>query len=863
MSKKLTVTKFTILPSRIVNFEKRMADVKSAAGKVVPPIEFNMKKFPGIEKPLPKHLIPRAELNALPDSRKVNGIWVREYIPIEITHGDLTKEQFEYIGYIRYAQKTKTSGTGKAFLPELVKPIGMSEEDFVDYQRKWMPELRDMADKFIDKNSVNCFHCNPDGDNKPRDIVRLFRVLEDHQRYGKLDKRGLQDLKKDEIIQIGSTCAMGYTGIDVGKLGAFYQFERAVPQKGSYGSPQNPAGWGFDTMSIGDFCERMIRFYGQREKDWLRAEGRDSGGYNAPPLPLYKVDSPDILYSKGKMTALIDGNTQSEKRMVEGRTKYVRLGCFVDSKHKFLLKARCFDIRAGLKDDIAMWMMQHETGQGSVEEIEQLYKDGMKEALHTIEVPQVNPDTGMEVLDPSTGLVKMTTVDVPSPEFMAQQLGWNKYKGAFTGKWRAKCVPIMPPSTDSKTVHKLTNRMISFAKSIQPKNDLEFRIKEIVNFGYVGEKTRKDMVNLWPIFMKTQFERRKKQHYKNAVKEWKKASETKLELVNPGATWHEFDPKEFKTLAIYAGTIYSGAVSPYGFRGQSYQRGDLAMAMSHEFNIIYLTSQQWDEYAVWKAEREKKELAEQKEREERHAYDRIVNNIRRENRHSYPRPHNRQIPYTPPIGEFLDLMEWSDLNVPDRFNQANTLFQVNEFGEVTMATITDTQLERVVRKYRPVIPGQPVAAPPPAPTPSPVTIPASSQPFSEKTKKTQAEAKRMEWPLKQSSQFVGNKGEIIPRVEGWMIKVTNSFGLKFDVDGNFVPYKDRTEGRSWTLASPDGNAYVIYHPLAASYQPKIGQYYNLENVKLVAHDTFNGLKQNVIQDPANRMDLELINATKL
>ena len=878
------ITEFDILPSRIENFRKRMNDIAKAASKPVPPIYFDFEEKPAREVPLPKRLIPRALANQLPDVRQLpNGDWVREIIPVVVTHGDLTKEQFEYIGYIRYADKdvfTPTGGTlqqKKAFLPDLVRPVGMNEADWVDYQKKMMPQLQDMADKFSDVNSVNCFHCNPQGDNKARHEVKLFRVLEDHQRYGKTETRGKQPLKKDDIVQIGTSCALGYTGIDVDKLGAFYQLDRAVAQKGSYGSPQNPAGWGFDTMSVGDFCERMVRFYGERERDWLRAEGRGKGGRGSPPLPLYKVENPEILYSKGKMTALIDGEQQYEKQYIDGVRKSVRLGSWIPGHNKFLLKARCFEITTGTDaNPIKKYMMQHETGQGSVEEMEELYKKGIKEAQVKILVAQVNPETGFEIIDPATGQISMIETSVPSPEYMEKMLGWSSYRGAFTGKWRAKCVPIMPPATESKTVKSLTNRLISFAKNLQPTTDLEFRIKEIAKFGFVGEKTRKDFVEVWPMFMMSQFERRKKQHYKNAVLEWKKASEVKLATVNPGAEWYDFQPSEFRELMEYAGTIYSGKVSPYGYAGTYYNRGDLAMAISHEFNIVYLTPQQWDGFDQFKKDKAAKEAAERAQRLKQQAYDRIVDEVRRNGFREYPRPQMQIVPYEPTLEEFLKVCEdkgiWPDatkLGDEDYYpTRATLLFQVGTNDKVKQAWLNDRQLDMITQAFRPQAPAGlniPTLAPAPvAPAPAPAS--PSPKPLSEKTKITQADAKSARFKAirdPNGNQYVGTKGSVLPMVEGWVINKTREFGSKFDLQGRVVPWASRVKVRGITLLTPDNNFYVVYHPTASPSQPTIGKYYNLFDVKLAAHDEFNGVKQNVVQDTQNRMDLIFTDATKL
>ena len=60
-----------------------------------------------------------------------------------------------------------------------------------------------------------------------------------------------------------------YSGINVNALAAFYELDRAIGAYGPNGSPQNPAGWGYKEMGVWDFAERMVQYYGARERDWL------------------------------------------------------------------------------------------------------------------------------------------------------------------------------------------------------------------------------------------------------------------------------------------------------------------------------------------------------------------------------------------------------------------------------------------------------------------------------------------------------------------------------------------------------------------------------------------------------------------
>ena len=93
------VKEYDILPSRWDYFERRMEKLKEAAGRKIPPIEFNYTKTPvATTRPLDALLIPRAMNNQVPDARQLsNGQWVRDVLPVKIEYDDLINPKFDYI----------------------------------------------------------------------------------------------------------------------------------------------------------------------------------------------------------------------------------------------------------------------------------------------------------------------------------------------------------------------------------------------------------------------------------------------------------------------------------------------------------------------------------------------------------------------------------------------------------------------------------------------------------------------------------------------------------------------------------------------------------------------------------------------
>ena len=381
MSQPLTKRTYNILPSRMDYFDKRMKSIKSAADAKIPPIEFKIKKGNATTIPLDKILINRAKQNLIPDVRQLpNGDWVRDVIPVTIEYGELGDPDMEYIGRIEYAElfDTSTGQKKQGFFPDVKKEIGMTDAEYEKRVIEVTPQLEGMAQQFNSYKDLNCDHCSQTGDLKERHFVEIVRATKDHKRWGKGQKFKL-DLKKGEIIQIGSKCMQKYSGIDVDKLAAFYELDRAIGAYGPNGSPQNPAGWGYKEMGVWDFAERMIQYYNQREKEWLAARR----------ISLWEVETPDIIYSKGTLAPLIDRKIDYKKgedgRQIKPK---VETGCFVERAGNRLMRGRQFDMNENDPDKNAQWFFQPFTGDGLAEDVAMVahqYARTMGKASHALE----------------------------------------------------------------------------------------------------------------------------------------------------------------------------------------------------------------------------------------------------------------------------------------------------------------------------------------------------------------------------------------------------------------------------------------------------------------------------------------------
>ena len=833
-----TIKTFDILPNRLEYFERRMEKVRKAADLADPKIDFFVRKGQGKRVPLPQHLITRAELNQLADTVKIGNDWFREVIPFEIEYGDLTDLGFNYIGYIKYAADifdTRTGITNSGFFPKIIQPLGMTDKDHEDRVAKLSPQLNAMAAKFTDYKSINCDHCNPHGDNRPRHDVFIVQATKDQVRQGgqKGSKGFKMNLKKGDILQLGTECMKSYTGIDVKALAAFYELDREVTASGPNASPNNPAGWGWKDMGIYDFADRLVQYFGMREQQWLKSSGT--------PNSMWEVKSAELLYGKGSMAKLYDGN------VADGE------GCFIESKGSLLLQARMFNLYENDPTKEAKWLLQpfgSKTTNGGVKSMQELWEDGKMQYGEYKEVMFINPMTGNPVVDPVTGSAKMIEELVPSAAYIETMLRPTRGRyggyGNKRGEWALTIVDVLPPALESKYVETTRNRMLDWINNEDPKKfnggknaDLIQRLKSMVKIGYVGPKSILYATELWRMFSHADFDRRKKASKKEDIKLMKSVKEAKLLALGfqtSGMKWYKISEDDYSHMYDYARTIYP---HPH----YQYRTSDaFGNAWSGKFHMVMMTPAQHGGFAQWNADKIEEEKKEAEKQRVASLYRREIHRIQNEgysDRYNHGYPRNRSIPYDPTEGEFLAALGWmygfdkNMLEVHSSMNNGLWTLDTNS-GAVSQAKLNDKQFEMVKDKFRPqvLVQGQVVS-----PTSSTVTPPTTSS--NTRPKVAQAAAKRMGYDAKGTSTHQGTKGKLIPLVEGYVTFVSRPF-YRRGMGG---------AGHTITLIDPNTkNAYVVFY--YGQSLPIVGNYYNLFDVDVESHTSYQGLDQTIITDSA-------------
>jgi len=834
----ITTNTYNILPSRLDYFERRMDRIKKAADSKVPPIKFEWTYLPATTIPLDPLLISRAKANLIPDVRQLaNGDWVRDVIPVKLEYGELTDAGFEYIGNIRFGQihDTSTGQIKTGFFPRVVKEIGLTDAEYAQRVAQVAPQLEALASKFQSYGDLNCDHCSLTGDKKERHSVEIVRATKDQKRKGKGGKF-TRNLKKGDILQIGTACMEKYSGINVNALAAFYELDRAIGAYGPNGSPQNPAGWGYKEMGVWDFAERMIQYYNQREKEWLA--GRR--------MSLWEVETPDIIYNKGTLAPLMrrKGRTFAKRKIYDANKKVIGTekyeeGCFVMNVGERLLKGRQFDLYEHDPNKEAKWMFQPFKGQGSVEDMREMWETGINDAREYITVPVVNEVDGSLALDPITGDVLEEEVAIPSSEYIEKMIRKD---------WKLKIVPIFPPASDSKYVKRSLNRMMDWITNLTPSGkyaDLQIRIKQTVKLGYVGDKTKNDFLELWRMFSYANFDARKKADKKAQEKQWKAIGEKTLKVTNPDGEWYKYEDLltqnvvTYGELIDYLSKIYTGHTSKY--QGGSYGSGEIHRAISipSKWGVVFLSPKQWEDLPDWVSAHRKQVAAQQALQAAKANYEREVRVKRNDQYQLYyqqgVRPSMMQIKYDIPIADFLDYMGWGSMKDPQFMSHATSLFTVKPNGDVNTVYLTPQQNREIHAHFRPKVIGQPqppgggALTPPPAPTPSTPTQPVSRglKSVINPADKRPALPSNDIWVKKKearrSGNLVGNVGDVLPKVFGWCVVTGKQF------------VRDGVARRTIQFVDLDNNIYTIWRPMTVSPQPVLGNYYELRDVEITKH----------------------------
>ena len=853
------VKQYDILPSRWDYFERRMEKLKEAAGRKIPPIEFNYTKKPiATTRPLDALLIPRAMNGGVPDARQLsNGQWVRDVLPVKIEYGDLINPKFDYIGYVNYGQVKNTAGDlKKGIFPYIAKDAAMSDEDHEKRVASMTPRLQALGEQWSSTKSVKCELCNPKGDEISRHTAYIVQAKEDVKQDTKKSLKGQQpqlNLKKGEIIQLGSACLSDFMGLDVDKIAAFYELDREVGSYGPNGSPSNPAGWGYKEMGVYDYAERLVMFYGQRQKEYLNGVGKS----------LWELPNSNEIYNHGTLSNLMG----KKSKLGSGS------GCFVgaksptaknpnvkpfhNSKAQFLQKGRVFNLN---EDDLTkkpQWMFQS-YGSGSIKNGNttpgsllsfgwDASKNSWLQALNNDydyqTVMVVNESDGTPILDPTTGDIMEIEVKVPSLSFIRKMLqGYNT-----RNDWKKAIIPIMPPSAESEYTKNTVNRMMNWIKTLDVNSseykgmaDLLVRLKSTVQIGYVGEKTIGEAPQIWRLFMLHDFKRRQRQDYKNQRKQIKEKMSKLLEPTYPNGKWFTVKNLSQNTdMTSYMMSIYNKGGRKYGY----YANQNLYRAKQDKYDMVYLTQAQMDGFTAYVAKIEADRKAREEEQKKYSAYQQIVRDIANKNR--YERTSARQIPYDPDVQEFLKVLGWEALGQDlDRLSsQGSSLIRFNQSNNtVSYATITDSQLDKVKAAFRPQLVTQagiynPAAQPQPVTVSKPKTMP----------KITQSAAKSL-LGSNRPANWKYPKGVVLPEIEGYCAMVSRPFYRR----------GMGSQGRTITMNNKDNEVFVFFY--YGTKIPEVGNYYRVVDVEVTQHSEYKGLKQMVVED-IDGGQVEFINIT--
>lgn len=465
-----------IHPNRLDVFENVLKKIEDAAK--VRKIYFKYEIKQAIEKPVDATLVANGQItNAY---QNANNKWVVLRVPVDIEHGPFDKS-----GFMPIAEMSKMPN-------EDVQVKRFPTITDAEMKKLW-PQIEQRAQNWFPK----CDHCNPKGDNRDRYHITLLLATKD---ITVKTKKGNVPFKAGDISQVGSGCLDKYTDIDRKLLGDFYELDRAQRKVGNKGNPQDPAGWGWQTMDIVDYLQRCIRFFGFKEAEYFRRHGG-----------IARQNENAISTWGGKH--LYEPASEGGIANKDGPT------IFPMRKGVYLLESRIFE------HEKKFWMQPYKL---DVYGVKAMLDAAAQNPALVKNVPLLD-EKGNQEYDANG-----------NPEYIQVPQMLNLPKRLFYGRGRdKKFAEILP--MDDKVVAQ-SNRIMKWLRKLdvrdmKGKEDLAHNMKAILRLKYVGTKTANDATEIWRQYKLSTFNARRKVAIEAEKKKAQAIREAKLTNVVGGQWW--------------------------------------------------------------------------------------------------------------------------------------------------------------------------------------------------------------------------------------------------------------------------------------------------------------------------------------
>jgi len=705
-------------------------------------IPFKYEKKDAIEIPVADQAKGKNVSGAYQDA---NGVWVIQRVPFTVTHGPLDKS-----GFMPIAELIKMPNKEVQ-----IKRYGLISDE--EMEKLW-PKINAKIQNW----SPHCDHCNPKGDNRDRYYIQLLVATRD---VTMKTKKGNMQFKEGDLSQVGSACLDKYTDIDPQTIAELYQLERAKRVGGVRAAPNDPAGWGWKTMDLIDFFQRCVMFYGHNEKEYLSRHGglaRQRLGEEAAKR-IYSSKS-----EKFKVGYRMEGGT----------------GIFPARKGVRIMQARLVKI-----DGVNYFQPFN------------LADWGVNAMIKKFEAGDANACSQMPLLD-ENGIQEYDEngqplfVAVPNLAAIPQRIIRKKFD---------RLLPL-----DDSVIEK-ANAMRKWLMRLRPvdmpgKEDLVNNMKNILKYGYVGDKSANDAAEAWRWWSISTYDERVKKAKEEDARKRKEQLEVMLKQKLPDGKWR--DVSAFGDIT----NILRG-ISPYNhdyyLRDRAYDRAS---------NSVWISDAN---YAL--IEDKLKEKQEEAKRM-KDARDEFNRRIADEGQALYNK--NK---ISNELGNYVrednikQILEW------DKETKELTVMLVNRDwrGDATSYYFTQAEWNKLLNYYGAGQPAQPVQQ-------QPAGQPAPPMAQGRKPAITQAEANRKKKEAQKSSTYQGNIGDRIS-LSGYVTLVSKVF-------------RNRQNGYGQTIqiTSDAGDIYVIF--MYNKNRPTVGQYICLDDYEIVKHNSYYG-KQNIIDSP--------------